>query len=73
MDKIIFKDYSSTGGLTVGKLSKLLLDYPSDMKITVRTLTEHFPATTVKEGEYKLYPIGCNGIAQGKQYCLHIE
>ena len=73
MNKRIFEDYSSTGGLTVGDLKKILVNYSDDMKITVRTLTEHFPASVVEEGEYKLYPLGCNGISSGKNVCLKIE
>ncbi|SDL19719.1 hypothetical protein [Natronincola ferrireducens] len=73
MSKKIFEDYRTGGGLTVGMLQKLLLNYPNDMKVTVRVLDEHFPARIVKEGDYKIYPFGCNGVAQGKEECLRIE
>ena len=73
MSKRIFEDYSSTGGLTVGELKQILANYPDDMKITVRTLAEHFPASVVEEGDYKLYPLGCKGISKGKNVCLKIE
>lgn len=70
---IVNENYKNNGGLTVGELKKILENYPDEMKITVRTLTEHFPANTVKEGEYNLYPLGCDGIPQGKEKCLRIE
>lgn len=71
--KTIFEDYKSTGGLTIGALKELLKNYPEDMMITVRTLNEHFPARTIVEGVYNIYPLTCNGIAQGKKKCLRIE
>lgn len=43
------------------------------MKIKVRTIAEHFPASVVEEGEYKLYPLGYNGISKGENVCLKIE
>lgn len=73
MEKTLFKDYSSKGGLTVGTLKKILEDYPDDLIITKELGSEFFPVHVVSEGTYELYPIGCNGVAQGKAQCLRIR
>jgi len=70
MNKTLLENYD---GITVGQLKKILENYPDNMKITVRTLTEHFPAKFIEEGTYNIYPTGCNGVAKSKEKCLRIE
>ncbi len=72
MGKTLFKDYGSSGGLTVGAMKRILTDYPDDLVITNGLGSEFFPVRVVAEGTYKIYPTGCNGVAQGEAQCLRL-
>lgn len=67
----LFENYKD--GLTVGELKRVLQNIPDEMPVCVRTLTDFFPANRITTGTYKLYPIGCNGVAQGRAACIKIE
>lgn len=69
--KVLFEDHKD--GLTVGTLKNLLQDVPDNMPVCVRALTEFFPAERIEIGTYKLYPLGCDGVAQGRKECIKIE
>ena len=70
-NKLLFENHKI--GLTVGSLKKALENVPDNMPVCVRTLTEFFPAERVEFGTYRLYPPGCNGVAQGREKCIRIE
>jgi len=70
VNKTLFENYRE--GLTVGELKKLLVGIPDDLPVCVNLLGSYFPANQVRHGQYKLYPHGCDGVAQGEAECIKI-